>query len=125
MMESARRAPEVLIQEAYYVYASMETDEGPRLLAAGGEPFCTSPSRFAILGRERCEGLHYNTSLFTRILRRDRTGLAVDFQDRDFLPANETPREAPNAAGRDAAPEDAGRRGFAPPTDTQDRGASQ
>ena len=120
-----RTVDEVLIQEAYYVYASMETDEGPRLLAAGGEPFCTSPSRFAILGRERCEALHYNTSLFTRILRRDRTGLAVDFQDRDFLPANETPRQAPSTAGRDAAPEEAGRRGFAPPTDTQDRGASQ
>lgn len=120
-----RTIDEVLIQEAYYVYASMETDEGPRLLAAGGEPFCTSPSRFAILGRESCEALHYNTSLFTRILRRDRTGLAVDFQDRDFLPANETPRQAPSTAGRDAAPEEAGRRGFAPPTDTQDRGASQ
>ncbi len=119
-----RTVDEVLIQEAYYVYASLETDEGPRLLAAGGESFCTSPSRFAILGRETCEGRHYNTALFTRILRRDRTGLAVDFQDRDFLPANETPRQTQGAAGHDVRPEEAGRRGFAPPTETQDRGGA-
>lgn len=124
-----RTIDEVLTQEHYYVYASLESEEGPRLLKAPGEPFCTSPARFAILGREACEGRHYNTTLFTRIGRRDRTGLAVDLRTDDFLAPNETPRQAATtAAARDAAPQESGRRGFAPPTDsspTQDRGASQ
>jgi uncharacterized membrane protein len=123
-----RTIDEVLIQEAYFVYASLESEQGPRLLAAPGEPFCTSPARFAVLGREACEDRHYNTMLFTRILRRDRTGLAVDLQSNDFLEPNETPRQTQSTAGRDEAPQEAGHRGFAPPTQTaptQDRGASQ
>jgi hypothetical protein len=61
--------------------------------------------------------------LFTRILTRDRSGLVVDFQERDFLEVSETPRQV-GAAGRDAPATEAGRRGFAPPTEaTQDRGA--
>ena len=31
-----------LMQEVYYVHAALESDEGTRFLAAGGEPFCTS-----------------------------------------------------------------------------------
>ena len=123
-----RTIDEVLTMDAYYVFASLDSEEGSRLLAAGGEPFCTSAARFAILGRESCEGRHYNTALFTRISTRDRPGLVVDFQDRDFLEPNETPRQTQSTAGRDAAPTETGRRGFAPPTQTpaptQDRGAT-
>ncbi|HRO04238.1 MAG TPA: DUF1036 domain-containing protein, partial [Terricaulis sp.] len=112
-----RTIDEVLIQDSYYVYASLENAEGSRLLAAPGEPFCTSPARFAILGREGCEARHYNTALFTRIVRHDRPGLAVELQDEDFLEPNARPRATQGPVARDApTPEDAGRRGFAPPT---------
>ena len=111
-----RTIDEVLIQDSYYVFASLESDEGARLLAAPGEPFCTSPARFAILGREACEARHYNTALFTRVVRRDRQGLAVELQSEDFLEPNARPRAVEGAVARDAPTEDAGRRGFAPPT---------
>lgn len=119
-----RTIDEVLIQEAYYVYASLEHEQGPRLLASQGEPFCTSPARFAILGRENCENRHYNTTIFTRIQRHDRQGLAVDLQNDDFLEPNAPARLAPNVAVRDAPIQQSGRPGFAPPqAQTQDRSA--
>jgi uncharacterized membrane protein len=119
-----RTIDEVLIQDVYFVYASLDSNEGPRFLAAGGEPFCTSPARFAILGRETCDARYYQTALFTPISARARDGLVVDFQDNDFLPANEQPRELHSGVARDT-PETAPaqRRGFAPQSaPTQDRG---
>lgn len=122
----ARTIDEVLTQEAYYVFASLDHEQGPRLLAAPGEPFCTSPARFAILGRESCEARHYSSTLFTRILRHDRPGLAVDLQNDDFLEPNAPARLSPNATARDAPVQQSGRPGFAPPqAPTQDRGATQ
>ena len=123
-----RTIDEVLIQEVYYVHASLETNEGPRMLAAGGEPFCTSGGRFAILGRETCEARYYDEQLFTPVGARGRTGLVVDFEERDFLPAGETPRELQTLQdqARGPAARDAPRRGLEPPTaPTQDRTQSQ
>ncbi len=111
-----RTIDEVLIQEVYYVHASLQTPEGPRFLAAGGEPFCTSPARFAILGRENCSARYYETTLFTRIGARDRDGLVVDFEDRDFLETGVAPRQLTPAAGDGGDAPAAPRRGLAPPS---------
>ncbi|MGQ0532648.1 MAG: DUF1036 domain-containing protein [Caulobacteraceae bacterium] len=116
-----RTIDEVLIQEVYYVHASLDTPDGPRYLAAGGEPFCTSPARFAILGRERCETRYYQTALFTRIGARNRDGLVVDFEERDFLEPGVMPRQLTPAAGDESGPRDQ-RRGLDPPSaPTQNR----
>ncbi|MGE0829182.1 MAG: DUF1036 domain-containing protein [Hyphomonadaceae bacterium] len=88
----ARTIDEALIQDNYYVYAAMETPEGDRYLTAGGLPFCTSPARFAILGRERCDERYYDTALFSPISSQGRNGLVVEFLNRDFLRAGEEPR---------------------------------
>lgn len=118
---------EVLIQERYFVYAAMDTPEGPRYLAAG-EPFCTSPSRFAILGRGDCEARYYATEPFSAINARGREGLVVEFEERDFLEAGVRPRMAAVAPdGAEAPVREAPRRGLAPPSaagaPTQDRGS--
>ena len=118
-----RTIDEVLMQEVYYVHATLETPDGPRMLAAGGEPFCTSGARFAIVDRVACEERYYDTQLFTPISARNRDGLVVDFEERDFLPAGEVP-PALRALQDAAAPQtqETARRGFAPETaPTQDR----
>lgn len=122
-----RTIDEVLIQEVYYVHAALETNEGPRMLAAGGEAFCTSGSRFAVLGRENCEARYYDEQLFTPVGARGRTGLVVDFEERDFLPPGETPRQLQvlQDAARAPAARDAPRRGLEPGSaPTQDRAGS-
>lgn len=124
-----RTIDEVLIQESYFVHASLESPEGTRQLAAAGEPFCTSGARFAIIERDACEARYYDTMLFTPIGRRGRDGLVVEFEDRDFLPAGETPRLMQQArAAADAArpaQQQSGRAGFAPEgAPTQDRPAT-
>jgi uncharacterized membrane protein len=89
----ARTIDEALLQEVYYIHAVMETPDGDRYLAAGGEPFCTSPSRFAILGRAGCDARFYHTDLFTKISSQGRPGLIVEFSPREFLAAGERPRQ--------------------------------
>ncbi len=120
-----RTIDEVLIQEVYYVHAALETNEGPRMLAAGGEPFCTSGARFAVLGRENCEARYYDEQLFTPVGARGRTGLVVDFEELDFLPPGETPRQLQalqDAARAPAAARETPRRGLEPGSaPTQDR----
>jgi uncharacterized membrane protein len=113
-----RTIDEVLIQEVYYVYASLDSPNGPRYLAAGGEPFCTSPARFAILGREHCDTRYYQTALFTRIGARNRDGLVVDFEERDFLEPGVMPRQLTPAGtdSGDAPSSTAPRRGLDPPS---------
>lgn len=96
-----RTIDEELIQEAYFVHASLESPDGTRQLAAGGEPFCTSSARFAVIGRVNCEARYYDTMLFTPIATRGREGLLVELEERDFLPAGEVPRQL--QAARDAA----------------------
>ncbi len=111
-----RTIDEVLIQEVYFVHAALETEQGVRLLASGGEPFCTSPARFAIIGRDQCEARYYDPLLFTPISARNRDGLVVDFEERDFLPAGEEPRalQASQGDADIAPPREAGRRGVVP-----------
>ena len=110
----ARTVDEELIQEVYYVHAAMPSPDGDRMLAAGGEPFCTSPAKFAVLGDEDCEARYYDEALFTPIATRGRRGMVIEFFDRDFLPAGEAPRAY--ARRRDATPraeagEEPGRQG--------------
>jgi uncharacterized membrane protein len=89
----ARVIDDALLQGVYYVHAAMPTEGGDdRLLAAGGAPFCTSPSKFAVTGDEDCEGRFYDTALFSAIATRGRPGLVVEFYERDFLPAGQAPR---------------------------------
>jgi hypothetical protein len=110
----------------YFVHASLEATDGIRQLAAGGEPFCTSGARFAILGREACETRYYDTMLFTPISARNRDGLVVDFEDRDFLPVGEEPRalQVARDAGDAPATRETPRRGLVPESaPTQDRGS--
>lgn len=119
-----RTFDETLLQEVYYVHATLMTEEGDRLLAAGGEPFCTSSARFAILGRENCDARYYDTALFTPISTRGKSGLVVEFEERDFLAFGENPSETRSAARvPDIVPDQAGaRRGVVPATaPTQDR----
>jgi len=122
-----RTIDEVLIQEVYFVHASLETPDGVRQLAAGGEPFCTSGARFAILGRENCDARYYDTQLFTPISARNRDGLVVDFEDRDFLPVGEEPHamQVARDQGDAPAPRQAPTRGLVPgnAAETEDRGS--
>jgi uncharacterized membrane protein len=109
-----RTIDEVLTQDRYYVFASLDTEQGPRYLAAG-EAFCTSPSRFAILGRTNCQARYYRTQAFAPINARGREGLVVEFEERDFLDPGVAPRLT--EAGRDAdatSTNDGPRRGVAP-----------
>ena len=120
-----RTIDEVLFQDIYYVFASLDSEDGPRLLAQGGEPFCSSPSRFAILGREHCDQRYYSTTLFTPISAHQRQGLVVDFTEHDFLPAGQQPRQlqvsqasVPDVVTQQMAPA----HGLAPPTAPQGTG---
>ncbi len=108
-----RTIDEELIQDRYYVYASMETPEGPRFLTSG-EPFCTSPARFAIIGRTRCDQRYYQTALFAPIRVRDRQGLVVEFEERDFLEAGVQPRQIETGDQPAGPGADAPRRGLVP-----------
>jgi uncharacterized membrane protein len=93
-----RTIDEVLTQDRYYVFASLETAQGPRYLAAG-EAFCISPSRFAILGRTDCQDRYYRTQAFAPINARGREGLVVEFEDRDFLDPGVAPRLIESSGG--------------------------
>lgn len=119
-----RTIDEVLIQERYYVYASMDTAEGPRLLRSG-EVFCTSPSRFAILGREQCADRYYQESAFAPINTSGRQGLVVEFDEENFLEVGMQSRVVTHAPdGSAPATSEPPRRGLAPPTaPTEDRGS--
>src|SRR5690606_7083981 len=122
-----RTIDEPLMQERYYVYASMDTPEGPRYLTAG-EPFCTSPARFAILGRADCEQRYYRTDLFAPIIVRNRQGLVGEFEEHDFLDVGVQPRRIDtNAADLEVrSTSETPRRGLAPrDAPTQDRPPAQ
>lgn len=124
-----RTIDEPLIQEFYYIHATMETPEGDRVLGAGGEPFCVSPARFAVLGRERCAERYYDTAYFSKITMAGRPGLVVEFSEREFLPPGERPRivqsqsrEADTVANDQVRPEI--RRPPAPATAPPERGGA-
>ena len=109
----------MLIQECLRA-ATLETPEGPRFLAAAASR-SQQHARFAILGRENCDTRYYETTLFTRIGARDRDGLVVDFEDRDFLETGVAPRQLTPTTSEGEAPA-APRRGLDPPSaPTQNR----
>jgi uncharacterized membrane protein len=83
--DCARTIDEPLLQGTYFVHAVMESAQGDRYLASGGDTFCTSPSRFAILGRENCGARYYDVSVFAGIASEGREGLIVDFRENEFL----------------------------------------
>ncbi|MGE0740961.1 MAG: DUF1036 domain-containing protein [Hyphomonadaceae bacterium] len=119
-----RAIDEVLTQEVYYVFANMETSDGPRYLALGGIPFCTSPARFAILGAGECAQRYYGTELFSPVRTHGRQGIVVDLRERSFMEAGETPRQLQLNTGEGdvTLPREPPRRGLAPPTaPTEDR----
>ncbi len=90
----ARAIDDPLLQTVYFVHAMLESPQGERYLAAAGETFCSSPTKFAILGRERCGARYYDETLFTAISSDGREGLVVEFADADFLPAGARPRRS-------------------------------
>jgi uncharacterized membrane protein len=107
-----RAIDDTLTQQVYYVYAAIESPTGDRQLAAAGEPFCTSPARFAIYGRDKCEERYYDTAMFSPISSRGRPGMVIEFDERDFLPPpaaqpasqdTATPPPGPTAANTPAS----------------------
>jgi uncharacterized membrane protein len=114
----ARTIDDPLIQSIYFVDAVLESPQGERVLAAGGESFCTSPAKFAIIGREKCDGREYDTGLFTPIGSQGREGMTVEFFDRDFLSpgAKAKQLDLPKMADSEAVAPTGGRAGFAPAT---------
>ena len=80
-----RAVDESLITTPHFVYAEMETPQGLRHLANGEtETFCTSRSKFAILGRENCEGRRFRQANFTQTPVPEDGKLVYEFFDRGF-----------------------------------------
>jgi uncharacterized membrane protein len=113
----ARTIDDPLLQSVYFVDAVLESPQGQRALSAGGESFCTSPAKFAILGREKCKERDYDVGLFTPISSQGREGMTVEFFERDFLSPGATAKQLdlPKMSDSDvAAAPQTGRAGFAP-----------
>jgi uncharacterized membrane protein len=100
----ARTIDDPLLQNLYFVQALLDSPQGQRALAAGGESFCTSPAKFAILGREKCEPRAYDKGLFTPITAQGREGMVVEFFERDFLSPGAKPKELDLPQMADIAP---------------------
>jgi uncharacterized membrane protein len=112
----ARTIDDPLIQNVYFVEALLESPQGNRELAAGGESFCTSPAKFAILGREKCPNRAYDIGLFTPISPQGREGVVVEFFERDFLLPGAKPKQLdlPKMADAEINSPSTGRAGRAP-----------
>lgn len=95
-----RTIDDALLQNVYFVHATLISPQGERFLAAGGETFCTSPAKFAVIGREECEKRFYDSTIFTAISPQGLDGMRLEFSDRDFLPAGQEARhlEMPKVA---------------------------
>jgi uncharacterized membrane protein len=100
-----RAIDDPLLNGTYFVHAILETPEGDRFLASDGETFCTSRTRFAILGREDCDKRFYDNSIFTAFQTNGREGMQLELFEKDFLAPGLKPRRAPNSqiAREDAA----------------------
>lgn len=101
--DCATTIDEALLQGFYFVHAVMETPQGERKLAESGEPFCTSPAKFAIIGRENCDGRYYDSALFTAVRTDGKPGLIIEFSERDFLPSGQEPRRSETSRAPEAA----------------------
>ncbi|MFN7054487.1 DUF1036 domain-containing protein [Hyphomonas sp.] len=72
----------------HYVYAEMEDAGQVRTLAQAAEAFCVGRARFAITGRDNCEGSGYRTALFARTPPPADRKLIYEFFARDFSQAS-------------------------------------
>jgi len=90
--ECAKVIDVALDQPAYYVYAAIQDEDTGEdyPLATAQEGFCLAPTRFAILGRERCVRRGYNEGRFATVLARDRPSATLEFNTSDF----ESPRSS-------------------------------
>jgi uncharacterized membrane protein len=79
-----RTVDESLITTPHYVFAEMETPTGVRHLTGADTPFCTSRSKFAILGRENCEGRRFRQANFAQTAVPEDGKLVYEFFDRGF-----------------------------------------
>jgi uncharacterized membrane protein len=81
----ARTVDESLIAAPHYVYAEMETPQGPRYLTGAETIFCsTSRSKFAILGRENCDARRFRQTSFVETAVPEDGKLVYEFFDRAF-----------------------------------------
>lgn len=81
-----RTVDESLIASPHYVFAEMETPAGKRHLAGANTPFCTSRSKFAILGREDCEKKKFKQASFAETPLPEDGKLVYEFFERNFGP---------------------------------------
>jgi uncharacterized membrane protein len=81
-----RTVDESLIAAPHYVFAEMETPQGLRHLNGAETIFCTSRSKFAILGREDCESRRFRQANFAETTVPEEGKLVHEFFDRAFAP---------------------------------------
>lgn len=81
-----RTVDESLIAAPHYVFAEMETQQGVRTLNGAETVFCTSRSKFAILGRDGCEARRYRQAAFVETAAPEDGKLVYEFFDRAFGP---------------------------------------
>lgn len=79
-----RTVDESLIAAPHYVFAEMETPQGMRYLTGAETVFCTSRSKFAILGREDCEARRFRQATFVETAVPEDGKLVYEFFDRAF-----------------------------------------
>jgi uncharacterized membrane protein len=80
----ARAIDEPLPDAPHYIFAEMETPDGVRRLTGAREPFCVSRVKFAIAGRDNCEGRAYRESAFLQTPIPAEGKLIVEVFDRSF-----------------------------------------
>jgi uncharacterized membrane protein len=88
----ARTIDEGLLASPHYVFAEMETPEGPRRLLGAAQPFCTARAKFAISGASDCEARKFRRDLFLETVSPEDGKLVFEFFDRNFAPPE--PRNA-------------------------------
>jgi uncharacterized membrane protein len=81
-----RTVDESLIATPHYVYAEMESPNGPRHLNGANTPFCTARSKFAIIGRENCDARKFHQANFVETIVPEDGKLVYEFFDRNFGP---------------------------------------
>jgi len=79
-----RTVDESLIAAPHYVFAEMETPQGVRTLNGAAAIFCTSRSKFAILGRDDCAKRKFRQAEFLETPIPEDGKLVYEFFDRGF-----------------------------------------
>lgn len=81
-----RTVDESLIATPHYVFAEIDTPNGPRHLTGANTTFCTSRSKFAIIGRENCAERKFHQASFVETTIPEDGKLVYEFFDRNFGP---------------------------------------